>query len=33
VVDSIGQVFNGNGSFRPKEEKKFNNNTEVCGDG
>ncbi len=33
VVDSIGQVFNGNGSFRPKETKLFNNNTEVCGDG
>ena len=33
VVDSAGQVFNGNGSFRPKEAKLFNNNTEVCGDG
>jgi tRNA A-37 threonylcarbamoyl transferase component Bud32 len=31
IVDSAGQVFDGNGAFDPTTAKLFNNNTEVCG--
>ncbi len=33
VVDSAGNVFDGSGTFYPKTDKLFNNNTEVCGEG
>jgi serine/threonine protein kinase len=33
VVDSIGQVFHGNGSFDPTTAHLFNNNSEICAEG